>query len=148
MTLVKFSPLGRCAVVGFAASGSVGLAGLVELGRHLGVAQEGAGSFSVRTTLHERYGLPILNCELAASVLCLCQRCWQQYSYDISASVRYVILNNSSYERELGKHYEIIMSSELDGGKIDFHQLFEQELIVRCPLASAHDCELQVQPSN
>ena len=58
--------------------------------------------------------------------------------------MRYVILSNSSYASELGKDYEVLIAGELLGNKVDLHHLCEQELILRCPVFSAHDCASNV----
>ena len=93
--------------------------------------------------MHERYGFPILNCRLSATVDCICSRCLAVYSHDIAAELSYVILSNSSYESELSKDYEILIVDELANNRIDFYHLCEQELILRCPIASAHACSPQ-----
>ena len=123
------------------------MARLRQLALHTGIDQIGEAYCSISTTLHERYGFPILKCQLSATVNCICSRCLDIYNHDIATEVQYVILSNSSYESELGKYYEILMAEELVGNKVDLHHLCEQELILRCPVFSAHNCSSTMELS-
>ena len=138
--LLKFCSVAKCSSAEFSDSGSIDLARLQQLTIHTGIYQQGECHCVINTTLHERYGFPVLNCQLSATIKCICARCLSVYSHDIAADVRYVILSNSSYEQELSKSYEILMVEELSGDKINLHHLCEQELILRCPVFSSHSC--------
>ena len=140
MKLSKFCSVAKCSSAEFSDSGSIDLAYLQQLNLHTGIDQQGECHCTINTTLHERYGFPILNCQISATIKCICARCLAVYSQDIAADVSYVILSNSSYEQELSKSYEVLMIEELSGNKIDFHHLCEQELILRCPVFSNHSC--------
>ena len=139
-TLPKFISISKCQAAGRSWAGRVALAALPDLERYLTSKQNGYAQLSITTDLHPRYGFPVLHLDFAAALDCLCYRCLQVYQHEVSAQTSYVVLASADYQSLLEQDFEILRSDELERPVINFHDLLEQELIVRAPWVSDHNC--------
>ena len=108
-------------------------------------------NLQVKVNLYRHNNVLHLSFELVGQVWLTCQRCLQPVAVDLTDDYDIALLEDESQEKSMGEEQDYLLLEEIVDHQtpdrlLPLKKLFEDELLLKTPLAPKHDdCEMSVE---